>query len=67
MGKHKSQREKLLDLRQRLENDEKIPNREIRAAFGKDDYKIYEEKLKQAKAENDDSDWSVNAGVIIPH
>lgn len=54
MGKHKTQRKKLQGLRQRLLNDETIPNREIRAAFGKRNYKIYAEMLKQAKAENDE-------------
>jgi hypothetical protein len=55
MGKHQTQKEKLLDLRGRLANDESIPNRQIRAAFGTDDYKIYEEKLAQAKKDNNEA------------
>jgi len=55
MGKHKTQKTKLEILRSRLENKETIKNRDIQAAFGKVDYKIYEQKLNDARAENDES------------
>lgn len=53
MGPHKTQQQKLTGLRERLANDQSIDNREIRAALGVEDYKIYEQKLTEAKTEND--------------
>lgn len=53
MGPHKTQHQKMSGLRDRLVNDQSIPNREIRAALDADDYKIYKEKLEEAKSEND--------------
>jgi hypothetical protein len=54
MGKHRTQHQKLMALRQELQNGTVIKNRDIRVAFGKDDYKIYEAALASARTENDE-------------
>ena len=51
MGKHKSQRQKLKILRTRLERDEVIANRDIRAAF-ENNYPVYESMLDEAVREH---------------
>ncbi len=53
MGSHKTQTEKLEALREQLSNGDKIMNRDIRAAFGKEDYKAYEHKLENTRRDND--------------
>jgi hypothetical protein len=54
MGKHRSQHQKLTTLLSELQNGTVTKNRDIRAAFGKDDYKIYDAALASARTENDE-------------
>lgn len=57
MGKHRTQKQKLLGLRQRLDAGETIKSREMRAALGADDYTaIYKEALAARKKGRDDYD-----------
>ncbi len=51
MGRQRTQAEKLKELRERLNAGKKIANRDIRAAFGKDDYGRYETELAELTAE----------------